>query len=290
MSKLIILGHTGFLGKALMTFFNKDPFFKSVIGFSSRDIDLTDSSQLSLLQKECEKDSTVIMSAAIKSDHGNSLETFQDNIRMAENIAKLSETCELKKLLLISSNAVYGVHMDHKIISENTILYPDTYYSLSKFITEKLLQLTFKGKEERLAILRPSTIYGPDENITPHTPSGFLKTYMSGGSITLWGDGSELREFVFLDDIVKIISKVIEIEFSGVMNIGGGRPRSYKDALDIISNLLDKKIEINSKTRTVKAVDKIYDLSLIKDLLPDFNFTSLEEGLKLTYQRTISLR
>jgi len=286
MSKLIILGHTGFLGKSLMSYFQGKKTFKSIIGLSSKDADLTDSTHLTRIADECGKHVTIIMCAAIKSDEGNSLETFQKNIRMAENIAYLADTCEMSKMILISSNAVYGVHMNHKIISEDTPLYPDTYYSLSKYVTEKLLQMAYEGKEKKLVILRPSTLYGPGETITPHTPSGFLNTYLNGSTVTLWGDGSELREFVFINDIVQLVAKIIESGFSGCLNIGGGKPRSYKDALDVISKILNKEIFINSKPRTTEPVDKIYDLSLIYNLFPDFQFTSLEKGLELTYNRT----
>ena len=184
MDKLIFLGHTGFLGKSLMSYYQSKNIFASIIGFSSREADLTDSAQLPKIAQECGKHVTIIMCAAIKSDEGNSLETFQKNIRMAENIAYLADTCEISKMILISSNAVYGVHMNHKIISENTPLYPDTYYSLSKYVTEKLLQMAYEGKEKKLVILRPSTLYGPGETITPHTPSGFLNKYLFGDKIT----------------------------------------------------------------------------------------------------------
>ena len=288
MDKLIILGHTGFLGKSLMSYFQSKKYFKSIIGFSSKDADLTDLTHLSRIADKCNKDTIIIMCAAIKSDEGNSLKTFQKNVRMAENISKLALECKLKKLVLISSNAVYGVHKKHKIISEETHVHPDTYYSLSKLVTERLLQIGFAGEENKLIILRPSTLYGPGETITPHTPSGFLNTYLNGGIVTLWGDGSELREFVFIDDMVRLVVNIIQSEFNGVLNIGGGKPRSYKDALDIISKILNKKILINSKTRTIAPVDKIYDLSKIQNLFPTFKFTSLEEGLKQTYKRTMA--
>ena len=286
MDKLIILGHTGFLGKSLMSYFQSKKYFKSIIGFSSKDADLTDSTHLTRIADECGENATIIMCAAIKSDEGNSLETFQKNIRMAENISKLALECKLRKLVLISSNAVYGVHKKHKIISEETYVHPDTYYSLSKFVTERLLQIGFAEGKNKLIILRPSTLYGPGETITPHTPSGFLNTYVNGGIVTIWGDGSELREFVFIDDMVRLVANIIESEFSGILNIGGGQPRSYKDALEIISKILDKDIEINSKPRTTEPVDKIYDLSLINFLFPDFQFTTLEKGLEMTYNRT----
>ena len=287
MDNLIILGHTGYLGKALMGGLKKIEGYNSILGFSSNDIDLTDSSQLFQIKEVSDERTVIIMCAAIKSDEGNSLNTFKLNLRMAENIAKLSSECKYKKIILISSNAVYGVHKKHKVISEKSNLYPDTFYSLSKYTTEKLLLINMEERMHKLVILRPSTIYGPGESITPHTPSGFLNKYLNGDKITLWGDGTELREFVFINDIVRLINRIIKSSFSGVLNIGGGKPRSYKDALDIISKILNKKIKIYSKPRTVSPVDKIYDLKLINELFPDFKFTSLEEGLEFTYKNSI---
>ena len=68
MNKLIILGHTGFLGKHLMSYFQIKEYFKSIIGFSSKDADLTDLTHLSRIADKCNKDTIIIMCAAIKSD------------------------------------------------------------------------------------------------------------------------------------------------------------------------------------------------------------------------------
>jgi len=288
MNKIIILGHTGYVGRSIFNFLSST--FKSVTinGFSREKLDLRKKENFDILENNCDSETILIVCAAIKSDNGNSIHTFHDNVLIAENIVSMLERCPVKKVILFSSNAVYSVFKAHEILSENTTLEPDTFYGLAKFVTEKLFLFSFQPKAlEKLVILRPSTIYGPNEPIVPHTPSGFLNTYINGGEVTLWGDGSELREFVFIDDLVKIISIIIKSDFSGVLNIGSGNPRSYKDALDIISKLLNKNIVINSKPRTKKPVNKIYDLTLFHNQFPDFTFTSLEKGLELTYKRTI---
>ena len=289
MSKIIILGHTGYVGRNIFEYLSSNTSVESVKGFSSKELDLRYEKNYNLIEKEITPDTILIICAAIKSDNGNSLITFRDNIRMAENILLMIEKYFFEKIIVFSSNAVYGVFHEHEIIDENTLPMPDTYYGLAKYITEKLFSFSLKENFfNKLVVLRPSTIYGPGELIIPHTPSGFLNTYINGGAVTLWGDGSELREFVFIDDIVQIVSTMIGSEFNGVLNIGGGKPRSYRDALDIIGKLLDKDIQINSKPRTTDPVDKIYDLSLIQSLFPDFQFTSLEKGLELTYNRIIT--
>ena len=63
-----------------------------------------------------------------------------------------------------------------------------------------------------MLILRPTTIYGPNELIVPNTPSGFLRKAIDNRGISLWGDGSEIRDFLFIEDLVEIISKIRESE------------------------------------------------------------------------------
>ena len=120
---------------------------------------------------------------------------------------------------------------------------------------------------EKLLILRPSTIYGPYERVVPQTPSGFLRRFLNDERIDLWGDGSELREFVFIADMVRVVKAMTMSDFHGIMNVGGGIPHSYKDSLDVISNVVGKEVLFNSKPRTLDQVDKVYDLSLFKQVL-----------------------
>jgi len=290
MSKLIILGHTGYVGKNIFDYFSNVKRFESIKGFSSKEIDLRNKKNYHILKKEITTDTSLIICAAIKSDNGNSLETFGDNIRIAENIALLLEEFNFQKIIVFSSNSVYGVYHKNKIINENTLPVLDTYYGLAKYMTENLFILSAnKYNSDKLVILRPSTIYGPGELIIPHTPSGFLKIYLSDKTVTLWGDGSELREFAFIDDIVRFVRLILDSDFSGIINIGGGEPRSYADALEIIKKLLNRNIKINSKKRTTEPVNKIYDISLVKALFPHFKYTVLEKGLKLTYEKTKNL-
>ena len=64
---------------------------------------------------------------------------------------------------------------------------------------------------KKLLILRPSIVYGPGENIIAGSPSGFLKQIMNKKKkISLWGDGSEIRDFLYIDDLVNVIIQGIK--------------------------------------------------------------------------------
>jgi cupin fold WbuC family metalloprotein len=279
--KILILGHSGFVGNRLMEFFKERYPDLDVIGKSSREIDLTDIQETFGLKDYFDLNTIVIMCSGIKSDYGNDLDTCAKNIKMAENICKVLSEHPVKKFLFFSSIAVYGVNIHNTSVTEKTSAKIDTYYGVSKFVSERLFSLQFSLlKESSLIILRTPIIYGPNEKITAQTPSGFLTTYLDGGEVTLWGDGSELREFLFIEDAVKIVDLLASSDFAGIINPSSGEGHSYKEALDIISKLLGKKLTIHSRERTKDKVDKVYDTSFFKSWFPKFSFTSLENGLQ----------
>jgi len=281
MERFLILGHTGFVGGRLKDYFQNNYNDIEVIGLSTKEIDLTNAKTVSLLNNYFNSNTSVILCSGIKSDYGNNLETYKINLKMAENICKILEKCPVKKFIFFSSLAVYGVDIHNVKISEKTEIRPDTYYGLSKYASEQLLKITFsKFKTSQCIIIRTPTIYGPYEKICAHTPSGFLNTYLDNREVTLWGDGLDLREFIYVDDIVKIVNYLILSDFSGVINIGTGTGYTYKKALDVISKRLNKKLTINSKKRTKEKIDKLVDPSLLNTLVPKFKFTSLDAGIE----------
>ncbi|MBN2052415.1 NAD-dependent epimerase/dehydratase family protein [Candidatus Woesearchaeota archaeon] len=279
--KIVILGHTGFVGKRLKEYLEqKHPGIK-VIGISSEEIDLTSPEKSIKLKEYFDMNTMVIMLSGIKSNYGNDLEVYLKNIMMASNVCKVLSKNPVKKFIFFSSIAVYGVDVENMRMTEDTPVMPDTYYGLSKLDSEWLLRLEFqKLKNSELIILRPSTIYGPGETILASTPSGFLIKYLEGGEVTLWGHGSEFREFLFIEDIIRIIDNLAFSDFKGIINLGGDKPYTYMESLGIISKLLGKKLVIHSKQRSKEKVNKAYEQTLIRKLMPGFKFTPLEQGLK----------
>src|SRR5256885_1807933 len=78
-----------------------------------------------------------------------------------------------------------------------------------------------------LLILRPALVYGPEEPGYYYGPSGFLQKARAGAPITLWGDGSELREFLFIDDVVDVTTRLLCGGACGVLNVVSGASYTY---------------------------------------------------------------
>lgn len=280
MSKLVILGHTGFVGHRLKEYLEAKHPQIQVVGISSKDIDLTNLEASKQLGDCLDINTCVIMCSGIKSNYGNSLDTYIRNVQMAENVCRVLAEHPVRRFIFFSSIAVYGVDKHNPRITEDTMVEADTHYGLSKYDSERLLALEMaRRKSGSLALLRTSTIYGPHEKIIAPTPSGFLTTYLAGGEVSLWGDGTDLREFLFIEDLVRIVDMLIGNPFCGVLNLGGGAGHSYMEAIRVIEKILGKHLIVQHKPRSKHKVDKVYDISLFRSLFPQFMFTPLEDGL-----------
>ncbi len=282
--KIIILGHTGFIGSRLSSFFEKSTKDIKVIGKSFPEIDLTKYDDVLSLKKYFDMDSVVVMCSALKKEHGDNIDNFFKNINMVANLCRLIETNPVRKFIYFSSAAVYGEEVHNLKISEDTLISPTSYYSLAKYCSEVLLKNSIKnGSGGRLTIIRPPVIYGPGDQPC-YGPSGFAKAAIDKGTITLWGDGTEKREFVFVDDIVDIVNRLVFSNFEGVLNIATGNSYSFIEVLEILSSLLEHKINIEAKERTKQKIDHGFDNSKLIKLFPNFSFTPLEQGIKKTME------
>ena len=275
--KILIIGHRGLVGSNLFKKIKKSNNFL-VKGISSKEIDLVKENSYKKLNKLKSYD-IIIFCAAIKSDFGNNFKNLDQNINLINNFIKGIDIKKIKKLIYLSSNAVYGVHVNHHNVNEQSKLVSDTPYSLSKYFSEKILELKFKDHEKKLVILRPTTIFGNEEKIIAGNPYGFLIKILNGTTIRLWGKGDEKREFLFVDDLTKIIIQIIKKDFYGILNIGGFKS-SYINIIKKISRKLKIKKVVVFQKRTTKKVDKSYDSSLVKKLFPNFIYTNLDKYLE----------
>ncbi|CCQ53630.1 NAD-dependent epimerase/dehydratase family protein [Crocosphaera watsonii] len=289
--RVIIMGHSGFIGSNLSKFFNNHVRGVEVIGRSLPDFDLTQESDVFSLASLCDQQTAIVMCSAIKRQLGDTLDAFSQNVQMVSNLCRLLEKYPVKRLIYFSSAAVYGEDIHNTNITETTPVHPTSYYGGAKYTSEFLLRKQFsKLPESSLVCLRPATIYGPGDSGSAYSPSGFIRSALNQDTITLWGDGTELREFLFIEDVVKLVDQLTFNEYDGVLNLVSGKSYSFRDILNLISQCLDLELTINSRTRTKAKVDNCFDNSHLPDIFTSFQFTSLKEGIKQTinYQKNLN--
>jgi len=279
--RILILGHNGYIGSRLYRTLVDEQLRVKIVGKDFPGVDLTKEKGITDIQKFFGVNTAVIMCSGIKKQHGDTLEIYLKNMKMVMNICKLLEEQPVKRFIYFSSAEVYGPDLHNTNITEETSVQPNSYYGIAKYASECLLRKSIESHDETtLVLLRPTLVYGPGEEGNFYGPSGFVKSVLRGKEITLWGQGEELREFLYIDDLVKIVIRLTFHDYNGILNVVEGKSCTFKAALTSIGQLVSFPIQTSSRPRTRPKVDHVYNNKCFTDLFPDFSFTSLEEGLR----------
>lgn len=278
--KVVILGHTGFIGRSLVESFRQALPGLEVL--TPPRLDISHMEEAAQLAPLLTPDATLILCAAIKKQNGDTLDTYSANQRISENLCRLIAAHPPGRIVYFSSAAVYGEETSNLAIGEDTPVNPSTWYGLGKVASEKLLEKTVQDTTTSLAILRPPLIYGAGDASRGYGPTGFAwSAARNHGDITLWGDGDELREFVYIQDAAQVAREIALSNFSGVLNLVTGASHSYREALEALSRLAP--LNISSRPRSKAKIDQAYDNSRLRGLLPEIVLTPLDRGIAQTF-------
>jgi UDP-glucose 4-epimerase len=279
----IVIGSTGFIGSKIYTSLKLDPK-NIVVGISSSQVDLYIKDSYKKLNNLVTADSTIIMCAGVKKQLGDNIDIFEKNLIIINNFIRSVLCVSPKKIIFISSASVYGEDvMQTNKIDENTSVVNRSYYGMGKYMSELLLAKVCEEVKTELIILRPPLIYGDGDLSFGYGPTGFLRKALDGDEIIMWGDGTELREFIYINDVVDIIKKLINSEFNGVVNLVSGISYNYLEITRIIRDTLNLDLKVSSRIRSKEKVDHRFSNKRIKNATYNFCFTSLESGIRLMH-------
>jgi UDP-glucose 4-epimerase len=282
--KIIVLGHTGFIGSRLARRLSEIHPKVPVIGASLTDVNLEDPESAEAISTLFEPDAVVVMCAAIKRQLGDTADIFLKNTAIIVNFAKLLARYPVRRVVHFSSCAVYGEDIENLAITERTPLVARSYYGQSKITAEWILERTVAALPQTgLGLIRPATIYGPGDLTTAYGPSGFLDAAVNGRPLTIWGDGSELRELLYIDDVVEAAAAYVTSSHVGPLNLVAGTSYSFADALEAVRATVGSLPEITSRPRSKPKVDNRYDNSALLEALPGASFRPLAEGIRQMY-------
>jgi dTDP-glucose 4,6-dehydratase len=147
---------------------------------------------------------------------------------------------EIENFIQISTDEVYG-SIENGLANEESKINPSSPYSASKAAADLIIQSYFKTFGVRSKIIRLSNNYGPaqfDEKLIPY----LIKSLAKGTKIGIYGDGLNIREWIFVDDAVDGIIEVMKNGFSDeIYNISSGVFRNNLEVLETISSTLGIK-------------------------------------------------
>lgn len=208
------------------------------------------------------------------------------NIIVTSKMLEACVRCNVKKVIFISSGGtVYGKEVCCPL-KEDTPTYPISSYGLQKITIEKLLYLYHYMYKLDYRVIRLANPYGPHQR--PNGILGAVTTFtykaLNNEEITVYGDGSVVRDFIYIDDAVKAIIKIADgdVEYK-TFNLGCGYGTSIKQLLETISSTLSIPLKIKYVDgRSVDVPINYLDISRYEQFFGALNPISLEEGIKKT--------
>lgn len=203
--------------------------------------------------------------------------------------AKLLDACVkngVKRVVFLSSGGtVYGIEKQIPI-KESAATNPISSYGIQKITIEKLLYLYnyLYGLDYR--VIRLSNPYGPYQR--PNGLLGAVTTFtykaLMGEPITVYGDGSVVRDFIYIDDAVRGIINIVNGESKiKTFNLGCGKGTSILEVINTIRNVLGVEIDIRYVAgRKVDVHENVLDITLYEETYGKLKPISLSEGIKKT--------
>lgn len=157
-------------------------------------------------------------------------------------------------------------------------------YVLSKVTAEQISKMYRKFFE--IIDIRLSNVYGPTHLRRPDLIPSLIHSILDKSTTKVWTK-KPLRDFVFVDDVVNIVMKLLKTDYSGPINVGSGKSESVKNICDILEKLCG--VKIFSEEREVSGhMEYYHDLSLLNSLVK-FCPTPINKGLKKTYDYMYSI-
>lgn len=231
--RVVILGSSGIIAKNLCIKLKINKINFKVIG--SKNVDLRKSEKASKAISKIINNKDVIIFLAAEAPVKN-IKTLLNNIDIINSILLGVDKKKISNLIYISSDAVYTD--SKKKLSENSLTHPNNYHGMMHIIREKLLENKFVNK---LAILRPTMIYGKYDTHDGYGPNQFLRLALANKDIRLFGKGEEKRDHVFIDNIIDILFESILRKGIGKLNLASGKVESFKNlAVETIANTKSK--------------------------------------------------
>ncbi len=205
-----------------------------------------------------------------------------NNILATINILDCCKNYKVKKLIFASSAAVYG-HTEHLPIKETNPLKPLSFYGLSKLTAEEYIQLYSKIFDLPYTILRFSNVYGERQN--SHGEAGVISIFINQAlkqePVTIFGDGLQTRDFIYVKDVAAANIAAIENGLNDTFNISSNTRTSVNEVLKVISDINRKEfIKIHHPFKPGEIIDsQLCNDKAINSLKWNPKY-SLIEGLK----------
>ena len=291
----VVFGSNGMAGSAICRALKRNGY-KKILQPSRKELDLLNYSEVKKWFSTNKPNVVVIAAAKVGGIYANSkypVEFLLENLKIQNNIIEIASKENVKKLLFLGSSCIYPKFSKQPITEEELLTgsleISNECYALAKITGIKLCEALKKQYDFNAISLMPTNLYGPGDNYHPtnsHVLPSLIRRFINAKNkgqktVTCWGTGSPLREFLHVDDLGSACVFVLEKwdldqenapKYSNgtplpFLNVGTGLDISIKELANLIANLVKYEGEIIWDTSKPDGTpQKLLEISRLKAL------------------------
>jgi GDP-L-fucose synthase len=299
--KVLVAGGTGLIGKPLVDeLINKEAIVRvASLDNASRAHPKTEFKQIDLTKYEncrdaCEGMDFIFNLLCIKGSpktvNEKPASLFTPLILFNTNLMKAAKDCNASRYLYTSS---LGVYPPAEVFYEDNVWndFPsknDRFAGTAKLMGELQAEAyRIEYNWDNISIVRPANTYGPYDDFNSEAamvvPSLIKKVLDGQDPLVIWGDGSQIRDFVYSEDVAKGMTLAMERGINKPMNLGSGTGYTIKNLVEVITDNVDKKPELKYDISKPSGDKKrVMDISRANSLMGWKPRYSLEQGIEKT--------
>jgi GDP-L-fucose synthase len=298
-ARIFVAGHRGMVGSAIVRELNRQGY-NNIITRTSSELNLRDQAAVgSFFQTEC-PDYVFLAAAKVGGIHANNnyrAEFLYDNLQIQNNVIHFSYIYGVKKLLFLGSSCIYPKLAPQPLKEEYLLtgaLEPTNEpYAIAKIAGIKMCEAYRDQYGCNFISAMPTNMYGPNDNYHPensHVLPALIRRFHEAKeaklpAVTIWGDGSPLREFLYADDLASaLVFLMLNYNEKLFVNVGFGSDISIGDLALLIKKVVGYEGELNYDSSKPNGTPrKLMDSSRLFGLgwKPT---VSLEQGIALAYR------
>jgi GDP-L-fucose synthase len=296
-SKIYIAGHRGMVGSAVWRVLEKKGY-TNLLGLTSKELDLRNQQAVLDFYKN-EKPAVVIDAAArvggILANSDFPYQFLMENMQIQNSLIDGALKSGIEKFIFLGSSCIYPKFSPQPLKEEYLLtdsLEPtNEWYAIAKITGVKACQAIRKQFHKDYVSLMPTNLYGTHDNFdlkTSHVLPAMLRKFHvaknNNTDVVLWGSGTPMREFLFVDDMAEAVVYALENKLPEYLyNVGSGKDITIKELAETIQRVTGHKGQIIwDSSKPDGTPRKLTDVSKMKDIGWQYS-TELEEGIEKTY-------
>lgn len=296
-TKIYIAGHRGMVGSAVWRALEKKGY-TNLVGKTSKELDLKN--QVAVLEfLETEKPEAIIDAAArvggILANNDYPYQFLMENMQIQNNLIDSALKTGIDKFVFLGSSCIYP-KLAPQPLKEDYLLTDsleptNEWYAVAKIAGVKACQAIRKQFNKDYVSLMPTNLYGYFDNfdletshVLPAMVRKFHEAKKNDSDVTLWGSGTPMREFLFVDDMAEAVVYALENKLPEYLyNVGSGKDITIKELAETIQQVVGHKGKIVWDSEKPDGTPrKLMDVSKMRDIGWKYT-TELQEGIEKTY-------